>query len=175
MSEKDKVKPFHAKDMSTGQDAAEAVADVLRHAAEREEAAKRADLKAAPKGNPRWMLPVAMNLGVLAVYFLVAQPSFLQVNPIQSPPSAQEATQLRRAMLFDGINRIEAFRVQNGRLPTSLAEAGSNPGLIDEVDYQIRGDSSYVLLATVGEEDILYDSATMTQADFIGGQVILPG
>ena len=175
MSEKDKVKPFHAKDVSSGQEAADAVADVLKHAAERDEAAKRAEEKAAPKGNPKWMLPVAMNLCVLAVYFLVAQPGFLEVNPIQQPPAAERLQQLRNAMYLDGITRIEAFREANGRLPATLAEAGSNPGLISEVEYQVRGAAAYILVGTVGDEDILYDSATMTQEQFIGGQLTLPG
>lgn len=175
MSEKDKVKPFHAKEVPSGQEAADAVADVLRHAAEREEAARKAEQKAAPKGNPRWMLPVAMNLGVLAVYFLVAQPSWVEVSPIQAPPAPQQVQHLRQAMLIDGINRVEAFRVANGRLPVSLEEAGSNPGIVNTVEYQIRGDSAYILVGSVGDEDLLFDSATMTHEEFVGGRLNLGG
>ena len=175
MTEKDQVKPFHAKEASSGQEAADAVADVLKHAAERDDAARKAEQKAAPKGNPKWMLPLAMNLGVLAVYFLVAQPTWTQVNPIQTPPSAERIANLRTAMLIDGINRIESFRQNNGRLPTSLEEAGASPGLISEVVYQTRGESAYTLIGSVEEEDIVFDSATMTQADFIGGRINLPG
>jgi hypothetical protein len=174
MTEKDQVKPFHAKEASSGKEAADAVADVLRHAAERDEAARKAEQKAAPKGNPKWMLPQAMNLGVLAVYFLVAQPTWTQVNPIQTPPSAERLQSMRTAMLIDGINRIETFRQNNGRLPASLQEAGSSPGLVSEVVYQTRGDSAYTLIGSVGDEDIVYDSATMTQADF-SDRINLPG
>lgn len=175
MTDKDQVKPFHAKEVSSGQEAADAVADVLRHAAERDEAARKAEQKAAPKGNPKWMLPLAMNLGVLAVYFLVAQPSWTQVNPIQAPPSAERVEQLRRAMVIDAIGRIESYRQSNGRLPVSLVDAGSNPGTVEQVEYQPTGDSAYVLIGSVGEEDIVYDSSTMTVEQFLGGRMNLPG
>jgi hypothetical protein len=170
MSEEDQVKPYHAKDVVSGQETAEAVADVLKHAAEREEAARQ---KTTPKGPPKWMLPLAMNLGVLAVYFLVAQPRWIEVNPIQPPSTSEQVESVRRAMFF-GISRIEAFRQANGRLPSTLAEAGTTPGLQSEVAYEVRGDLTYILIATVGDEDLVYDSATMSPAEFTG-RINLPG
>ena len=103
MSERDQVTPYHAKDVATGQEAADAVADVLKHAAEREEAAHK---KTAPKKQPKWMLPVGINLGVLAVYFWIAPPNWVQVNPIQPPPAEERVESLRRAMYVNGIARI---------------------------------------------------------------------
>jgi hypothetical protein len=173
MSDQDEVKPFHAKDVSTGQEAADAVADVLKHAAARDVAALEADRKAAPKGNPRWMLPLAMNLGVLAVYFLVAQPRWLEVNPIQPQPTERQVEQLRNAIYFHGISRIEGFRLTHGRLPTTLEEAGAT-SLTGQVDYVVRGDSTYALIGNVGEAVVSFDSAMQTPDQFVG-TITLPG
>ena len=90
--EKDQVKPFHAKDVASGQEAADAVAAVIKHAAERDEAARR---KAPAKTQPKWMLPLGLNLGLLAVYLLIAPPSWVIVNPIAPPPDEQRVGNLR--------------------------------------------------------------------------------
>jgi len=165
MSDNDQVKPYHARDVSPGQEAADVVADVLKHAQERDEAAQR---RSEPKPTPKWMLPVAMNLGLLAVYFLVAQPSWTAVNPIQPPPVSTLVASTRDQIWMHGITRIEAFRAANGRLPASLDEAGSSLLANAGVQYVIRSDSTYVLTTIVGEEEIVYDSATMTAEEFTG-------
>lgn len=171
MSDKDQVKPYRAREASTGQETADVVADVLKHAAERDEAAKQ---RTKPKGQSKWMLPLAMNLGLLAVYFLVAQPQWSVIDPIQPPPPAKQVTDLRQAIYMHGIARIETFRQNNqGRLPSSLEEAGAS-ALVGTVDYQVRGDSTYLLSTTVGDEVISYDSATMSVQEFTG-PMALPG
>ena len=163
MPEKDPVRPYHAKDTAPGQEAADVVAEVLKHAQEREQAVQK---RQVPKGPPKWMLPFTVNLGVLALYFLIAQPRFLEVNPINDPRSeAVQVEQTRFAMYLDGIARIEQFRAENGRLPTSLEEANSSLARAG-VDYSIRGDSSYLLVTTVGSETSLFDSSAQTAAEF---------
>ena len=169
MSEKDQIKPYHAPTVGSGQEAADAVADVLQHAAERETASKK---KVVPKGQPKWALPLGLNLALLAVYFWVAQPQWVQVNPIQAPPPAEQLASLRTAMYFSGIARIETFLANNGRLPTSLDEAGSS-ALVGLVDYVVRGDS-YTLISSIGDDVLAYDSATQTPTDFTG-PILLPG
>lgn len=171
MPDSNKVKPYHAKDTAPGQEAADVVAEVLKHAEEREKAARE---KVAPKGPPKWMLPLTLNLGVLALYFLIAQPDFLVVNPVNDPRSSQEVvTGLRSAMYFDGIHRIETFEAQNGRLPTSLAELGTTLGE-QGVEYNVVGDSAYTLVSSVGEEVIIFDSRTDDPATWVGS-IQLPG
>ena len=170
MSEKDEIKPYHATEAASGQEAADAVADVLKHAAERNQAAHK---KVAPKAQSKWALPLGLNLGLLAVYFWVAQPQWVQVNPIQASPSAEQIESLRTAMYFNGIARIETFVVNHDRLPTSLEEAGSSV-LVGLVDYVVQGDSTYTLISSVGDVVISYDSATQTPADFTG-PIALPG
>ena len=166
MSEKEHVRPYHAKDAAPGKEAADVVAEVLKHAQAREEAAKK---KEAPKGPPRWMLPLSVNLGVLALYFLIAQPDFLVVNPIEDRRPVEARVEMtRRAMYFEGISRIEQFRLQNGRLPATLEEANAGALASQGVDYSIRGDSAYILITTVDSETILFDSSSQSAQDFVG-------
>lgn len=171
MSEKDDVQPFHAKGTAPGQEAADVVAEVLAHAAEREKAGRR---QSGPKGPPKWTMPVTVNLGLLAVYFLFAQPQWIVVSPLDDPRSVADVVQAsRRGIYFDGIQRIEGFLEANGRLPSSLIEAGST--LADQgVDYAVI-DNAYLLTFTIDGQNFTFDSATQTGADFVGGFVNLPG
>jgi hypothetical protein len=155
---KDEVRPYHAKGTSTGQEAADAVAAVIKHAAERDQAARE---KAPPKQQPKWMLPVGLNLGVLAVYLLIAPPSWVVVNPIATPPEAEVVDNTRNAMYL-ATAKIESFRAREDRLPMTLAEAGV--GGADAIDYTARGES-YVLIAIVGESTLSFDSSTQSAAE----------
>ena len=173
MSEEDQVKPFHAKETAPGQEAADVVAEVIKHAAAREQAVKK---KVALKGPPKWMLPLTLNLGVLALYFLIAQPNFLVVSPNVDQRTVTERVEgARNAMYFDGIARIETFLNQNGRLPESLDEAGSTLAA-EGINYEIVGDSTYLLILTIETETIVFDSAAQTASDFVGNMAgTLPG
>jgi hypothetical protein len=157
MSDKDQVKPFHAKNTAPGQEAADVVAEVLQHAAEREEAAKK---KTGPKAPPKWMLPLTANLGVLALYFLIAQPDFLVLNPVEDVRGAVEVDQGARGTVYAmGIVPVQNFQRDNGRLPESLAEAGSpleSVGL--PVSYSLRGDSAYVISVMIDGRELRFDS-----------------
>ena len=171
MSDSDQVKPYHAKDSAPGQEAADVVAEVLRHAEEREAAARK---KEVPKSPPKWMLPLTVQLGVLALYFLIAQPDFLIMNPVNDPRATEEVVQqTRQAMYYDAILRIQNYRQANGRLPQSLTELGTTIGE-QGVDYQVQGDAAYTLVATVGEEVIVFDSVRDDPVEFLG-QMQFPG
>jgi hypothetical protein len=163
-SEKDKVRPYHAKESASGQEAAEAVAAVLKHAAERDQAAKQ---KTAPKQQPRWMLPLGLNLGVLAVYLLIAPPSWVVVNPIAAPPDEEVVAALRGGM-FLVKSRVDSYLAANGRLPATLADVGVNADQAAAIDYTPRGDSTYLLIALVGEEAVTYDSSRHSAEEAFG-------
>ncbi len=164
MTDPDKVKPYHARDTAPGQEAADVVAEVLKHAEEREQAAKK---KQVPKGPPKWMLPLTVNLGVLALYFLIAQPRFLVVNPVTDPRAPQEVVaSMRNAMYFDGVVRVEDYQRANNRLPASLEELGTTLGA-QGVEYRILSDSTYQLISTVGGEVIIFDSGTDDPRSFL--------
>jgi hypothetical protein len=162
-SEKDKVRPYHAKEMTPGEEAAEVVAAVLKHAAERDEAAKT---KAVPKQQTRWMLPLGLNLGVLAVYLLIAPPAWVEMNRIDPPPPEEVVANLQ-ASVYIAKSKVEAYRSRNGgRLPVTLEEAGVNAVQAEAIGYTPRGDSTYVLLALVGDRNVTFDSARHTDQMF---------
>jgi hypothetical protein len=160
MSPEDKVRPFHSKDPARGQEAADAVAAVLKHAAERDEAAHKKDGR---KKEPKWMLPLGLNLAVLALYLLIAPPQWITVNPITAPDSANQSESLRIAMFLQ-VKRIEAYMLVHGELPPTLDAAGSPmPG----VEYIPQGNGRYQLTATAGDQTLGYDSIESSD-DFLG-------
>jgi hypothetical protein len=159
MTENEDVKPFHAKEAASGQEAAEAVAAVLKHAQEREAAAQQ---KAPPKKQPRWLLPVGVNLGVFAAYLLIWSPPWVVINPIAPPPTEQE-TQNTRAAVFLYASKIEQFRNENGRLPRDLTEVRIN---VAGLDYSLQGSVDYILYTEVGEEPVTYNSAQESLAEW---------
>ena len=157
-TDKDEIRPFHAKEVTTGQEAAEAVAAVLKHAAAKDEAAKK---KTPPKPQPIWMLPMGLTLAVLATFLLVAPPPWVVVNPIAAQTPEDAVENLRSAFFFYG-QRIEQYRITNGRLPQTLAEAQITvPGL----EYSVSGDN-YMLISSVGNRDIVFNSANESLRDW---------
>ncbi len=159
MSENNEVKPFHAKDAPSGQEAAEAVAAVIKHAQERDTAAKK---KVGPKKQPKWLLPLGINLGVFAAYLLIWSPDWIVLNQIAPPPIEQQVENTRFGIYMQA-QRIEQFRIDNGRLPRDLVEAGINPDL--GLDYTPQG-TSYVLYADVGGEPVSFNSAQQSLAEW---------
>jgi hypothetical protein len=113
------------------------------------------------------MLPLGLNLGVLAVYLLIAPPAWVVVNPIAPPPDEEVVEGLRTGMWW-ATAKIESYRAANGRLPASLEEAGVNPDQAAELDYTPRGDSTYVLIAVVGDQQITFDSARQRAEELAG-------
>jgi hypothetical protein len=161
MSPEDPVRPYHAKDKAHGQEAADAVAAVLKHAAERDE---RARAKQQPKRHPKWMLPVGIQLAVLAVYLLISPPRWITVRPIQGPNPAAQEQGLRVAMYLQS-QQIEAYRDQHGRLPNTLADLPGTPQ--PGVEYEVQSADEYRLVGTNGAAALIYDS-TQSAADFLG-------
>lgn len=153
MSDKDQVRPYHAKDVGSGRETADTLAEVLKHAAEREEASRK---KQKPQSQPKWMLPLGINLGVLAVYLLIAPPAWVVLNPIEPPPAEQQLVGLRTAMYFTA-SRIEAYRMENGRLPERLEDTGAAGA--EGLEYFLRGIGNYQLVGSAGTETVVYDSS----------------
>jgi hypothetical protein len=163
MSSDDQVRPFHAKDEARGQETADAVAAVLKHAAERDKAGRE---KTPTRPPPRWLLPLGIQLSVIALYLLALPPKWVTVNPIEGPDATVAVEQLRFAMYLQA-QRVDDYRLRTGKLPETLSDAGS---AIEGVEYLRRGINSYQLVATVGEEALVYDS-NEPAAEFAGAAV----
>ncbi len=147
----DQVRPYHAGNRTQGQEAAAAVFAVMSHAAERDEAQQQ---KKAPKKQANWMLPVAINLGVFAVYLLLAPPAWVVLNPIEAAPNEEQTADMRLAMYMQAM-RVDAYRGQNGELPVALEDAGST---VSGIEYSIIGSNRYELIAAIGTEVVRYES-----------------
>ena len=158
MSADDQIRPYRAK----GQEAADAVEAVLQHAAARDEAQHK---KQPSKKQAKWMLPLGINLGVFAVYLLIAPPAWVIVNPLESAPVEEQIDDLRLAMFFQA-SRVDAYALQNGQLPDALEDAGS---VVPGVDYTVQGPGRYQLIASVGDEVLLYDSSESAQ-EWVGAE-----
>lgn len=157
MSSENKPSPYHAK---SGSETADTLAEVLEHAAAKDVAAQKRE---GPKKQPKWMLPLGINLGVFAVYLLIAPPAWVVVDPIEGPPPAEQVTSLRLSMFFQ-IGAIDKFHMDNGRLPATLEEAGSvTPG----AQYIRLSDDLYQLVGRVGDQTLTYNS-TESSHDFVG-------
>ena len=156
MSSEDKLRPYHAKGKASGQEAADAVAAVLAHAAERDVAQHT---RMEPKKQAKWMLPLGINLGVFAVYLLIAPPAWVVVNPLEAAPIAEQVDDMRLAMFMQAM-RVDAYAQQNGRLPNVLQDAGS---AVSGVEYVVLDSGRYYLTASIGDEVLLYDSSESAQ------------
>ncbi len=161
--DKDEVRPYHARTEGSGQEAADAVAAVLKHAAAKDAAARE---KAPAKKQPKWMLPLGINLAVFAVYLLIAPPAWVTLHPLKGPSPAEQATSLRVAMYLQA-TRIEAYEREHGSVPDSLAEAGSP---ISGIMYNRLGSNSFQLVGTNGSATLEYDSS-QSLAAFAGSSL----
>lgn len=153
-SDKDQIKPFHAKDVTTGQETADVVAAVLKHAAAKDHAARQ---KTAPKAQPIWMLPVGLMMSVLAGFLLAFPPNWVVVNPIAAQAPEQAVENLESAMWLQ-MNAIATYRMANQTLPAQLSNA-------EGFDYQVRG-QNYTLCATAAETPVCYDSSVMSESEW---------
>jgi hypothetical protein len=129
----------------------EALLEVLEHEksqAARSRALEEAERQRAKERRPPYW-PVAVLL-VLTVWIWIFPPAFLRMEAPQPQPVAEEEAALRFTMYVQA-QRIKAFRLENGRLPETLGEAGPPlPGMrytVLHTDlYQLTGETDRVTL-----------------------------
>ena len=152
MSSQDQVRPYHAGNGTPGQEAADAVSAVLDHAAQHDAVQQE---KRTRKEHTKWVLPLGINLGVFAVYLLIAPPAWVVMNPIEAASIEEQTDNMRLAMYMQAM-RVDAYRERNGELPVALEDAGS---AVPGVEYFVIGGNRYELIATIGTEVVRYDSS----------------
>jgi hypothetical protein len=103
-----------------------------------------------------------LNLGVFAAYLLIWSPDWVVLNPIAPPPAAEQVEKLSNAMWM-AMNKIEEFRIANERVPTSLEEIGLQESALD---YTPQGATSYVLIAGLGQETLVFNSAQQSPQEW---------
>lgn len=127
---------------------ARALAEVLRDQAERAEASRQAEERRAR--SDRLRRRVLMGTWAAVAWIWLITPSWLRVEPPPPPTVAAEAQSLRLNVFLQS-QAIEAYRLERGRLPYILQEAGPPfRGMeyrrFDSRSYEIQGRSDRVIL-----------------------------
>lgn len=158
-----------ARYVSEEQVRARALADVLRDQEERVETARLAEERRQQVARKRRGALIAAWVGI--AYVWLATPSWLRVEPPPEPTVAQEARSLRLHVFLQS-QAIEAYRLQRGRLPYVLQEAGPPfRGLeyrrFDSQSYELQGRGRRVILRYHSEQPAL--DFVGEAADLLGG------
>jgi len=147
--------------VSEEQERVRALAEVLRDQAARADALLQSEERRLRRARVRRGALIATWVAV--AYIWLATPSWLTVEPPPVPSVAEEAQSLRLNVFLQS-QAIEAYRLQRGRLPFVLQEAGPPfRGMEyrrhDSRTYELQGRSSRVLLRYNSEQPAL---------DFVG-------
>lgn len=143
----------------------DAAVEVMRKQAE-ERSAEQAAEAARRREQSRVSPIIAAGLTIIlavGVYLAVEQPSWLfPTPPVAESREVQEAS-LRIGMATTA-QRVERFRMAQGRLPRSLSEAGSSP---NGIFYEQREGDRYVLKGVNGPVRVVLNAGD-SLALFVG-------
>jgi len=130
-----------------------------------EKAAQRRDRASS---NPSRIVVSVLGLAIFAVgiYILAVRPAWF-FTPPPPPESVQIQEASMRLMLVREAGRVRRYRAEHGKLPISLAEAGSP---LNSVVYTTQGDSTFRLMTAWGEQTISFLS-TDSVGQFIGNSL----
>lgn len=136
----------------------DAVGDVIRKQAEERKAEKAAEAKRTRRETRR-VSPIIVTCVAILVsvgaYVAIETPEWLFPKPLAAESSAEREASLRMGMATTA-QRIERYRQQNGRLPVTLAQAGS---MIEDITYERNGDANYTLRGMNGPVALTYRSS----------------
>lgn len=144
----------------------DAVGDVIRKQAEERKAAQAAEAERSRRKARRVSPVIVTCLAILlsvGAYVAIEQPEWLFPKPFPAESQAEREASLRMAIATTA-QRIERFRQQHGRLPATLAQAGST---VEAITYERNGDAQYVLRGENGPVALTYRS-TEPISSFVG-------
>jgi len=140
---------------------ARAVADFLRDQEDRAQGAVRGGVRREHIRRIRRTTVIATWLGI--AYVWVATPGWLTVQPPPPQPIEAESTSLRWNVFLQS-QRIEAYRLERGRLPYVLDEAGPR---FRGMEYRRRNSRMYELTGRSSRVELRYESEQAPH-DFVG-------
>lgn len=144
----------------------EALRDVVADQAATAESA-RAARRVRPRKNPPALIVVAVVAWGVLGWLWIARPAWIFGSGVSAPAmSAGERDAHVRYGLYLQHTRVERFREQKGRLPTSLAEAG----LVDTGLIFATTSGGYVLEAMAGAATLRL-TERMNADSFLGNAV----
>ena len=143
----------------------DAAVEVMRKQAEERTAQREAE-EARRREQGRVSPIIAGGLTIIlavGVYLAVEQPSWLFPTPPRVESQEMQEASLRIGMATTA-QRIERFRLVQGRLPRSLAEAGSSAS---DISYEQREGDRYVIRGANGAVHLVLNSSD-SLALFVG-------
>lgn len=151
--------------ISQADERARVLAAVLRDQAERAEAARRTQLRRGERHRRRrWAL---VGTWVAVAYVWLGNPAWIQVEPVPEATIQAESEALR-VRVFLQTQQIEAYRLERGRLPWVLQEAGPPfPGMV----YHRTDNRSYALEARSSRIRLDYESRDPME-EFLGSSIL---
>lgn len=145
-------------EVSTPEARARLLAAALAHA-EHQEARYRVPMDTGTER--RWKALAASLIFVLAAWMFAAPPGWVVPGPPAQLNAPARARSIRTALLLQA-QQVEAFRVENQRLPTTIAELSTR---LPSIRYARSGNRAYQLVAYEPDGNaIIYDSANPMQA-----------
>lgn len=142
---------------SSGEEAASALADVLRDQSERQHRRKAAPTKPARAGTPVQTWGVVAALAGLTAWVWISPPGFVQPAPPPEPSAPALEAGLRMELYFI-VRRLLAYRDSTGRLPATLAPVLDDPGETEDLLYEVMDGGMFFLAGVRGESTISYRS-----------------
>ena len=142
-------------------EAAQAAVDDSRRKAD-EAAARR---RRSSRRRAAWSVWAVLLIG--SAYLLVIRPSWY-LTPPPPPESAEIQDASARLVLVREAARVNEYLAANGRLPSTLAEAGS---MTRGVGYEVRDDGTYLLQASMEAGRTIALSSTDSVETFLGSSV----
>lgn len=142
--------------VSSGDEAAEAVRQVLQDQAER----KARQKEASGRKEKKRLLPlplVALFWGAACLVVWVGTPAFLLPEPLPEPSPARMEAGLRMEMLTL-VSEINQYRDEIGRVPESLERVAESPP--PYIRYSPLPPDTYQLTGVRGEAEIVYQSGS---------------
>lgn len=176
-SERRSPEPSERPTVSSGDEAAQVVREVLEDQAERK-ARQREAGKRKPKKRLLPLPLVALFWGAACLVVWVGTPEFLLPEPLPEPSPARIEAGLRMEMLTL-VSEINQFRTETGRVPESLDRVTEEPP--PYLRYAPLPPDSYRLTGSRGGAEIVYQSGTPIEEfrgnarEIIQGQVEVDG
>jgi hypothetical protein len=121
------------------------------------DARSRAAVTPRPPTSPLWrgvILGSGGLAGLVGLAVILLQPTWLAPPPPPPDPPAIRDASVRLTLVREA-GRIEQYRLANGRLPTTPAEAGSP---VEGLEYERSGDTLYTLSLASGGAMVTFGS-----------------
>jgi hypothetical protein len=148
----------------TGNETGDALAAVMEDQAER----KQRQNAPRPRKPPGRSASLAVfPLAALTLWFVFAPPAILRPSPVPAP-SMDDIQNGLRMDLFVVARQVIVYRDTNGRLPSALVDALSDPAVGEDITYEPGPNGTFEISGVRNGLVVLYSSTTPL-SQFVAG------